>query len=88
MKFSECADVPLVYDFEALFIPIGVGACAISPLVDAALYLITVGARLACKTLGHVIKPYRREYEGHGSDRHRREMFLESHAVVILALEP
>ncbi len=54
MKFSECLDVPLVYGFEALFIPIGVGACAISPLVDAALYLITVGARLASKTLGCV----------------------------------
>jgi hypothetical protein len=48
----------------------------------------TVGARLACKTLGHVIKPYRRKYESHGSDRHRGEMFLESHAVVILVLEP
>lgn len=39
VKFSECVDVPLVYVFEALFVPIGVGACAISPLVDAALYL-------------------------------------------------
>jgi hypothetical protein len=88
VKLSECVDVPLVYVFEAPFVPIGGGACAISPLVDATLYLITVGARLVCKTLGHVIEPYHREYESHGSDRHWGEMFLESHAVVILILEP
>jgi hypothetical protein len=88
MEFSEGVGVPLVYVFELLFIPIGVGACTISPLVDAALYLMTVGARLAGKTLARVIKPYDREYESHGSDRHRGEMLLESHAVVILVLEP
>ena len=64
----ERVDVPLVHGFEAVFIPGGLRECAISPLVNAALYLITSGAGLASnlKTLGYVIKPYRREYEGHG----------------------
>jgi len=51
MKFSERVDVPLVHVFEALFIPFGLRACAISPFLNAALYLITVGTGLASKTL-------------------------------------
>lgn len=88
MKFSKRVNVPLVRVFEALFIPIGLRAHATNPLLNAALYLITVGAGSAPKPPARAIKPYRREDEGHGSYRHRGEMFLESHTVVILALEP
>jgi hypothetical protein len=80
--------MPLVDAFEATFIPIGLRACAISPLLNAALYLIMVGARLAPEMLGRVIKPYHREYEGHGRDRHWGKMFLESHAIIVFVLEP
>jgi len=88
MKFIERLDVRLVHSFEALFIPIGLLACAITPFINAALCLMTVGTSLASKAVRHIIKPYHRKYKRHGSDRHWGEMFLESNAVLFPVLEP
>jgi hypothetical protein len=80
--------VQLVHAFETVFVPIGVLANAISPFVDTALYLITMGVSLASNAAMACDETYHCEYKGHGTDRHWGEMFLELHAVVVLVLEP
>jgi hypothetical protein len=91
MKFEQI-DVSLVHAFEVVFVPAGVLAYAITPFVNAALCLITVpvGApcSLAFKAARRVMNAYHRKYQGHGFDRHRGKMFLVSHTIVVLVLEP
>jgi len=91
MKF-ERIDVQLIHAFEVVFVPIGLLAYAITPFVNAALCLITVPVGASCslafRAVRRVMNAYHREYKGHGFDRHRGKMFLVSHAIVILVLEP
>ena len=74
--------------FVALFAPIGIFSCAISPFVDAALYLMILGTSSASRPSERGVQTYHSKGKGHSLDWHRCEVFAEDDADVILLLEP
>jgi hypothetical protein len=73
----------------AFFFPIACFICAISPLANAALYLmIECNTHQDSNTVKLSFDPHHSECEGDSLDRDRREVFMEDNPVVILALEP
>ena len=58
----------LIDRLEPPFVPLSLLACALYPLVDTALDLMTVGTRVKIRDIGRKYNPYHSEYEGDGRD--------------------
>lgn len=74
--------------FKALFAPIGIFSCAISPFVDATLYLMILGTSSASRPSERGFEPYHSECKRQSLDWHRCEVFVEDDAIVTLVTEP
>jgi hypothetical protein len=74
--------------FIVLFVPIGIFSCAISPFVDAALYLMVSGTLSALRPSERGSQPHHSKGKGHSLDWHGCEVLVEDDAVIILVLEP
>lgn len=70
------------------FVPTRHSARAVTPLVNAALYLITVVLPSVFRVVMSEINSYQREGKGNCWDWHRGEIFMKSNAVGIFVLKP
>jgi hypothetical protein len=79
-----------VSSFVAIFVPIRRLACTISPLANAALYLIIAEniSQEPRKRWYSGFDAYHRECEGDSLDWNRHEKLIEDNPISVLALEP
>jgi len=78
-----------VNDFVVLFIPHGLFARAGRPLVDAALYLVTMKTTRQHPQAGaRCFNPYHRECKGNNSEWDGCEVFMKDNPVVVPVFEP
>ena len=87
-EVGERLDMRIVHRFIVLFVPTRHSAYAVTPLVNAALYLITAVLPSVFKVVMSEISSYQRKGKGNCWDWYRGEIFMEDNAVGIFVLKP
>jgi hypothetical protein len=89
VEVTKCVDMRNVNGFIALFAQFGLFPCAIRPLPDAALDLMTSTNPSASRARARRSHPYHCEYKGNNFKwDHGCEVFMKDNPIVLLVLEP